>query len=147
MTFIRLLLLFLALLVQGCAERFLVTKKVFIVMKKDKSVIVDFKGREIAQITDFWVHGKYLYGYAGRFSVDRSYGYRYREREYVMFLIDLHTNRFIEGMEAHKIVRKKGLPLNRWMNGIELFGDYISDIERRSLFIKAVRESRSDAQN
>ena len=135
MTFIRLPILFLALLVQGCAERFLVAEKVFIVMKKDKSVIVDFKGREIAQITDFWVHGKYLYGY------------RYREREYVMFLIDLYANRFIEGMEAHKIVRKEGLPLNRWMNGIELFGDYISDIERRSLFIKAVRESRSDAQN
>lgn len=129
MIHIRWALIFLTLFVQGCTEKFVVAEKVCIGMGKGKLAFVDFKGQEIAQITDFWMHENYLYGY------------RYRGSEYVLFLIDLRANRFFEGMVAHQIVHKMSLPIDRWTNAVELFGDYISDSGRRNLFIKAARDA------
>ena len=133
MIHIRWALIFLTLFVQGCAEKSVVAEKVCIGMGKDKLAFVDLKGQEIAQITDFWMHENYFYGY------------RYRGPEYVLFLIDLQTDRLSEGMEAHQIVNKEGLPTDRWTNAVELFGDYISDSGRRNLFFKAARDANLGA--
>lgn len=122
-------LLFLTLLMQGCYEKFVVTETVYIGMGECKLACIDLKGQKIGRVTDFWIHG------------DCLYGYRYRNSEYGLFLIDLKANRLFEGMEAQRIVCKEGMPLDRWTNAVELFGDYVSDRGRRNSFVKVVREA------
>lgn len=123
------LLVLSMLFAQGCAERFDVTGTVHIGMGKGRLGFVCLAGQEIALVTDFWIYENHLYGY------------RYHGSEYDLFLIDLKTDRVFEGTDAWRIVCEKGMPIDRWTNAVELFGDFIADRGRRDLFIKAAQEA------
>lgn len=117
-------ILFFVSFVQGCTKDFALTDTVRIKMAIGKDAYIETADLRITQITDFWKLKDYFYGY------------HYKGNEYEMFIVDLKTNHAIVGESACAEIFVLGLPVDRWTNPAELFGEFVSDNDRRCRFLQ-----------